>query len=75
MDNGAFFESLGLFNDRLTSEIIRLLDDSIEYIKYLGSDSVKFKRFGEREINISYRIIAFIIQWNDKRYRTIYSSR
>ena len=53
MGNGAFFESLRLFNDRLTSEIIRLLDDSIEYIKYLGSDSVKFKRFGERGINIS----------------------
>lgn len=48
--SNSFFESLNVFNENLTGEIVKLLDDSIEEIKYLGGDSVEFKRFSEPKL-------------------------
>ena len=47
--NVLFFESLNFFGEELTKEIIRLLDDSIEYIHFSGTDLVVFKRFNNGE--------------------------
>lgn len=44
-----FFSSLNSCNKELVSSIIRLLDDSIEYIVYDNSNFVRFKRFNEVE--------------------------
>lgn len=46
----SFFECLNYFNNELTTEIIKLLDDSIEKIKYLGGDSVEFVRRGQKKL-------------------------
>lgn len=48
-----FFTSLNSCNKELASAIIRLLDDSIEYILYDNLDHVRFKRFNEPEELIS----------------------
>ena len=44
-----FFSSLNSCDSKLVSSIIKLLDDSIEYIKYGNNDYVLFKRIGEKE--------------------------
>lgn len=49
----SFFDYLNYFDDELTAEIIRLLDDSIERIRYLGKDDVEFKRFGQKAIHVT----------------------
>ena len=51
--NNLFFDSLNIFNNELTKEIIRLLDDSIEYIIFNGTDNIRFKRFNNEEIIVS----------------------
>lgn len=45
-----FFTSLNTCDKKLVSSIIKLLDDSIEYITYDNHDYVYFKRVGEEEI-------------------------
>lgn len=57
----SFFKSLSLFNEDLTNSIIRLLDDSIEYMRCDERGLVHFKRFGQVEIvgNKAY-IIGFL---------------
>lgn len=49
MVSNSFFDSLNIYSEQLTCEIIRLLDESIEYIKYVGQDNVVMKRFGQEE--------------------------
>lgn len=44
-----FYKSLTSCNIELLSSIIKLLDESIEYIKYESANSVKFKRINEEE--------------------------
>ncbi len=44
-----FFTSLNSCNKALVSSIIRLLDESIEYITYSNNDSICFKRVNEKE--------------------------
>lgn len=51
--NKLFFESLNFLDEDLTKEIIRLLDDSIEYIHFDGSDSVVFKRFNNSQVIVT----------------------
>ena len=53
MVSNLFFESLNFFNNELTKEIIRLLDNSIEYIIFDGTDNIRFKRFNSREVIVS----------------------
>lgn len=53
--NRLFFDSLNVLNDDLTKEIIRLLDESIEYINFDGNDNIRFKRFGCNEIIVTKR--------------------
>lgn len=48
-----FFASLNSCDKELVSSIIKLLDESIEYIICDNSDLVKFKRINEKEITIS----------------------
>lgn len=48
-----FFASLNSCDKGLVSSIIKLLDESIEYIICDNSDLVKFKRINEKEIIIS----------------------
>ena len=48
-----FFASLSSCDKELVSSIIKLLDESIEYIICDNSDLVKFKRINEKEIIIS----------------------
>ena len=45
----SFFEALSNSNNNLVSSIIKLLDESIEYIKLKDNDTIKFKRFNENE--------------------------
>ena len=45
----SFYNILDNSNKELASSIIKLLDDSIEYIKSDSSDYVKFKRYNEGE--------------------------
>ena len=47
--SNSFYNILNNSNPELASSIIRLLDDSIEYIKSDSSDYVKFKRYNEEE--------------------------
>lgn len=47
-----FFTSLNSCDAKLVASIIKLLDDSIEYIIYNNSDNVIFKRVDEKEITI-----------------------
>lgn len=51
--NNIFFDSLNFLGSELTKEIIRLLDDSIEYINFDGKDNVYFKRFNSEEVSIT----------------------
>lgn len=51
--NNIFFDSLNFLGPELTKEIIRLLDDSIEYINFDGKDNVYFKRFNSEEVSIT----------------------
>ncbi len=44
-----FFASLNSCDKILVSSIIKLLDESIEYIAYNGNDYVRFKRINEKE--------------------------
>lgn len=53
--NNLFFESLNYLGEELTKEIIRLLDDSVEYIHFDGKDNVLFKRFEENELSVNKR--------------------
>lgn len=45
----SFFSSLNSCSKELLSSILRLLDDSIEYLECVDSDHVKFKRFNKKE--------------------------
>ncbi len=45
----SFFESLSNSNNELVSSIIKLLDESIEYIHLKDNDTIYFKRFNEKE--------------------------
>ncbi|MBQ7276470.1 MAG: ATP-binding protein [Bacilli bacterium] len=56
-----FFTSLNSCDNKLVSSIIKLLDDSIEYIKYDNSDHVYFKRAGEEEILMSNSELVSIL--------------
>ena len=47
--SNSFYNILDNSNKELASSIIKLLDDSIEYIKSDSSDYVKFKRYNENE--------------------------
>ena len=47
--SNSFYNILDNSNKELASSIIKLLDDSIEYIKSDSSDNVKFKRYNEDE--------------------------
>lgn len=47
--SNSFYNILNNSNPELASSIIKLLDDSIEYIKSDSSDYVKFKRYNEEE--------------------------
>ena len=47
--SNCFYNILDNSNKELASSIIKLLDDSIEYIKSDSSDYVKFKRYNEDE--------------------------
>lgn len=52
--NESFFNYFNMFDFNVTSSIIRLLDESIEYIKYNSKDNVvRFKRFNESETKTS----------------------
>lgn len=51
--NNLFFDSLNYLGEDLTKEIIRLLDDSVEYIIFDGKENVRFKRFGQNEITVT----------------------
>ncbi len=56
-----FFSSLNNCNKELVSSIIKLLDDSIEYIIYNNSDNVIFKRINEEETIIhSSELLAIL---------------
>lgn len=59
--NKLFFESLNYLSNELTKEIIRLLDDSIEYINFDGTDSVSFKRVNCNEITITKKDMLGIL--------------
>lgn len=59
--NKLFFESLNFLGDELTKEIIRLLDDSIEYINFDGTDSVNFKRFNSEEITLTKKEVLGLL--------------
>lgn len=50
--SNSFYNILNNSNPELASSIIKLLDDSIEYIKSDSSDYVKFKRYNEEEMVI-----------------------
>ena len=50
-----FFRLLKVFDDELTSSIIQLLDESIEYIKCNEDNTVAFKRYGNKELIVSRR--------------------
>lgn len=56
-----FFTSLNICSKELVSSIIRLLDESIEYILYDNSDQVRFKRFNEPEEKISEDTLMYIL--------------
>lgn len=47
--SNSFYNTLNNSNPELSSSIIKLLDNSIEYIKSDASDYVKFKRYNEDE--------------------------
>ena len=49
MVRNSFFEALSNSNNVLVSSIIKLLDESIEYIELKDNDTIKFKRFNEKE--------------------------
>lgn len=49
LSSNSFYNILDNSNKELASSIIKLLDDSIEYIKSDSSDYVKFKRYNEDE--------------------------
>ena len=49
VSSNSFYNILDNSNKELASSIIKLLDDSIEYIKSDSSDYVKFKRYNEGE--------------------------
>lgn len=56
-----FFTSLNNCDKKLVSSIIKLLDDSIEYIIYNNSDNVIFKRIDEEEAIIhSSELVAIL---------------
>lgn len=59
--NKLFFESLNFLGNELTKEIIRLLDNSIEYINFDGTDSVNFKRFNSEEITVTKKEILDLL--------------
>lgn len=59
--NNLFFESLNFLNKDLTREIIRLLDDSIEYIYFEGKDTVRFKRFGSEELRLTKEEMLYLL--------------
>lgn len=59
--NHLFFESLNFLGENLTKEIIKLLDDSIEYIVFDGKDNVRFKRVGGKEISLTKREMLGIL--------------
>lgn len=47
--NKTFFDTLNLFEDKLTNSVIQLLDESIEYLKSNSNELVRLKRFGSEE--------------------------
>lgn len=59
--NKLFFESLNFLGTELTKEIIRLLDDSIEYINFDGTDGVTFKRFNSPEKTLTKKEILGLL--------------
>lgn len=59
--NKLFFESLNYLGNNLTKEIIKLLDDSIEYIHFDGTDSVIFKRFNSNEMTLSKKEVLGLL--------------
>lgn len=56
-----FFSCLNSCSRNLVSSIIKLLDDSIEYIINESNENVRFKRIGEEEINMSYAEVISIL--------------
>ncbi|MBQ4570567.1 MAG: ATP-binding protein [Bacilli bacterium] len=59
--NKLFFESLNFLGNELTMEIIRLLDDSIEYINFDGTDSVILKRFNSKEMTLTKKEVLSVL--------------
>lgn len=55
-----FFSSLNSCGNELVASIIKLLDESIEYIKY-ENDLVKFKRFDEDEMIMTDKELTLIL--------------
>lgn len=49
----SFFDTLNNCNARLSSSIIKLLDDSIEYILIENLDTIRFKRINDNELILS----------------------
>ena len=57
----SFFNCLNSCSLKLSSSIIKLLDESIEYIKCENADNVSFKRFGEDEMLIPNNELVLIL--------------
>lgn len=56
-----FFQSLNECERPLVSSIIKLLDESIEYIVYSGQDRIRFKRANDKERIISNNELLSIL--------------
>ena len=56
-----FFTSLNGCSKELVSSIIKLLDESIEYIICSNDESIRFKRFNEKELVMSREELILIL--------------
>lgn len=56
-----FFESLNFLDFNLTCKIIQLLDEGIEYIKFVDLNNIKFKRINKDETTLTYQELINIL--------------
>lgn len=67
-----FYDNFNVFNDELLCSIIRLLDESIEYIKYNEDKSISFKRINDKEVIISRYELLNILSNGTKKGIDLY---
>ncbi len=56
-----FFENLNFLDFSLTCKIIQLLDEGIEYIKFIDLNNIKFKRINKEETTLTYQELINIL--------------